>query len=328
MWNRRTFLVALGTIAFCVPNSSAQQHSGKPSRIGWLVPTTQAEWDGLLEEYRRGMRELGYIEGRTVETEYLYADGHFERLPDLAAELVEHKVDLIVTASTPAIIAAKGATQKIPIVFAASSDPISTGVVASLAHPGGNITGLSLMASDLSAKRLELLHTLVPSVSNIAVLWDSSNPGMALRVRETRAAAEQSKIVFFDAGAHDLDELAAMFTELSKRKPLALVVTAEPFTMEHRSRILDFMGRNAIPAMYEDGRFVEAGGLMSYGPNLGDIFRRSASYVDKILKGANPANLPVEQPTKFDLVINLNAAKALGLTIPDSILVRADKVIQ
>ena len=328
MWNRRTFLVALGTIAFVVPNSSAQQHSGKPPRIGWLVPTTQEEWDGLLEEYRLGMRALGYIEGRTVETEYLYANGHFDRLPDLAATLVEHKVDLIVTGATPAIIAAKRATEKIPIVFAASSDPISTGVIASLARPGGNITGLSLMASDLSAKRLELIHTLVPSVSKIAVLWDSSNPGMALRVRETRAAAEQAKVAFFDAGAHDLDELAAMFAELSKRKPLALVVTAEPFTMEHRSRILDFMARNAIPAMYEDGRFVEAGGLMSYGPSLGDVFRRSAGYVDKILKGANPASLPVEQPTKFELVVNLKTAKALGITIPQSMLVAADKVIE
>jgi putative ABC transport system substrate-binding protein len=196
------------------------------------------------------------------------------------------------------------------------------------AHPGGNITGLSLMASDLSAKRLELLHTLVPSLSNIAVLWDSSNPGMAIRARETRAAAEHSKIVFFDAGAHNLDELATMFTELTKRQPLALVVTAEPFTMEHRSRILDFMARNAIPAMYEDSRFVEAGGLTSYGPNLGDVFRQSASFVDKILKGANPANLPVEQPIKFHLVINLKTAKALGLTVPDSILVGADKLIQ
>ena len=328
MWNRRTFLVALGTTSLGVPTSSAQQHSGKPPRIGWLVPTTQAEWDGLLEKYRLGMRELGYVEGRTVETEYLYADGHFDRLPDLAAKLVEHKVDLIVTASTPAILAAKRATEKIPVVFAASSDPISTGIVASLAHPGGNITGLSLMASDLSAKRLGLLHTLVPSLSNIAVLWDSSNPGMAIRARETRAAAEQSKIVFFDAGAHNLDELVTMFTELTKRQPLALVVTAEPFTMEHRSRILDFMARNAIPAMYEDSRFVEAGGLMSYGPNLVDVFRQSASFVDKILKGANPANLPVEQPTKFDLVINLKTAKALGLTVPDSILVGADKLIQ
>jgi putative ABC transport system substrate-binding protein len=165
---------------------------------------------------------------------------------------VEHKVELIVTASTPAAIAAKNATQKIPVVFAASSDPISTGVIASLAHPGGNITGLSLMAPELSAKRLELIHTLVPNLSRIAVLWDSSNPGMALRARETRAAAEQTKIAFFDAGAHDLDELTAMFAELSKQRPLAVVVTAEPFTQEHRSRILDFMARNAIPAMYEE----------------------------------------------------------------------------
>src|SRR5262245_4422925 len=328
MWNRRTFIIALGTIALEVPSFSAQQHSGKPQQVGWLVPTTQAEWDGLLEEYRIGMRELGYIEGRTIETEYLYADGHFDRLPALAAKLVEHKVDVIVTASTPAILAAKRATEKIPIVFAASSDPLSTGIVGSLARPGGNITGLSLMASDLSAKRLELIHVLVPKVSNVAVLWDSSNPGMAIRARETRAAAEQSKIGFFDAGARNLEELAAMFAELSKRKPLALVVTAEPFTMEHRSRILDFMARNAIPAMYEEGRFVEAGGLMSYGPSVPDLFRRSASYVDKILKGANPANLPVEQPTKFELVINLNTAKTLGLTVPDSILVRADKLIQ
>jgi putative tryptophan/tyrosine transport system substrate-binding protein len=328
MLNRRTLLVALGTAAFALSNSFAQQHPGKAPRIGWLVPTTQAEWDGLLEQYRLGMRELGYIEGRTVETEYLYADGHFDRLPDLAAKLVEHKVDLIVTASTPAIIAAKRATEKIPVVFAASSDPISSGIVASLANPGGNITGLSLMASDLSAKRLELLHTLVPDVSHIAVLWDSSNPGMALRVRETRAAAEKSRIAFFDAGARNLDELAAMFAELLKRKPLALVVTAEPFTMEHRSRIVDFMAGSAIPAMYEEGRFVEAGGLMSYGPSVRDLFRRSATYVDKILKGTNPANLPIEQPTKFELVINLKTAKALGLTVPATLLATAEKVIE
>jgi len=195
------------------------------------------------------MRELGYVEGHTVETEYLFADGHFDRLPDLAANLVEHKVDLIVTTSTSAIIVAKRAAEKIPIIFAASSDPISTGVVASLAHPGGNITGLSLMAADLSAKRLGLIHTLVPQVG------------------------------------------------------LVLVVTAEPFTAEHRSRILDFVAGHAIPAMYEDGRYVEAGGLISYGPSVRDLFNRSAQLVDKILKGANPANLPVEQPTKFESII-------------------------
>ena len=326
---RRTFLVALGTAAVAAPlEAFAQQRSGKGPRIGWLVPGTRADQDPLLEEYRRGMRDLGYIEGRTVETQYVYADAQFDRLPGLAVQLVERRVDIIVTASTPASLAAKQATAKIPIVFAASSDPISTGVVASLARPGGNVTGLSLMASDLSAKRLELIHVLVPRVSRMAVLWDSSNPGMALRVRETKAAAERSNVAFFDAGAHDLDGLEVMFAELSKRRPEALLVTAEPFTMEHRARILDFMTRNAIPCMYEESRFVEAGGLMSYGPSVADLFRRSALYVDKIIKGANPADLPVEQPTTFELVINLKTAKALGLTVPDSILVRADKVIE
>jgi putative tryptophan/tyrosine transport system substrate-binding protein len=328
MLNRRALLAAIAATLLAVSKSSAQQHPGKIPRIGWVVPTTQAEWEGLLSEYRLGMRELGYIEGRNVETEYLYADGHFDRLPDLAGKLVEHKVDLIVTASTPATIVVKRATKKTPIVFAVSSDPLSTGIVASLAHPGGNATGLSLMAADLSAKRLELVHTLVPRVGKVAVLWDSSNPGMALRVRETRAAAEKSNVVFFDAGAHSLDELNAMFAELARRQPLALVVTAEPFTSEHRSRILDFAASNSIPAMYEEARFVEAGGLMSYGPSVRGLFHRSANFVDKILRGANPANLPVEQPTKFDLVINLKTAKALGLTIPESILILADQIVQ
>jgi len=201
-------------------------------------------------------------------------------------------------------------------------------VVVSLARPGGNATGLSLMSSELSAKRLELIHTLVPRVSRIAVLWDSSNPGMALRVRETKVAAERSKVGFLDAGAHDLNELESIFAELSKRPPEAMVVTTEPFTRQHRARILDFMTRNAIPCMYEDGRFVEEGGLMSYGPNVPDLYRRAAVYVDKIIKGAKPADLPVEQPTKFELVINLKTAKSLGLTVPDSVIVSADKVIE
>jgi putative tryptophan/tyrosine transport system substrate-binding protein len=328
MLNRRGLLVVLGATLFAVPGSLAEQNSRSVPRSGWLVPTTQAEWNSLLDEYRSGMRELGYVEGRTVQTEYLYADGQFDRLPGLAEKLVDHKVDLIVTASTPASLAAKQATRNIPVVFAASSDPISTGVVASLAHPGGNVTGLSLMASDLSAKRVELLQKLVPRLGRMAVLWDSSNPGMALRARETRAAAEQADIVFFDAGAQNLDGLEAMFAELSKQKPLAVVVTTEPFTQKHRSRILDFMSRNGIPAMYEEVRFVEDGGLMSYGPSVSDLFRRSAVYVDKIIKGAKPADLPVEQPTKFELAINLAAAKALGLSVPDSILVQAEKVIE
>src|SRR5262245_24277156 len=217
---RREFIAVLGTAAsWSIVAVASFAQRPKIPRVGWLVPGSQAEFEGSIGEYRRGMRELGYIEGRTVETEYLFADAHFDRLPGLAAKLVDDKVDLIVTVSTPASLAAMRATDKIPIVFAGSSDPISTGVVASLAHPGGNVTGLSLMASDLSAKRLELIKAMAPRVSQIAVLWDSSNPGMALRVRETQAAAEQSKIAFFDAGARNLDELETVFSELLKRKP-------------------------------------------------------------------------------------------------------------
>jgi putative ABC transport system substrate-binding protein len=274
------------------------------------------------------MRELGYVEGRNVETEYLYADGRIDLLPGHAATLVAHKVDLIVTAGTPGCLAAKQATTITPIVFAVSSDPLSTGVVTSLARPGGNITGLSLMASDLSAKRLELLRNLLPGFGRVAVLWDSSNPGMALRVRETEHAAEQLKIVFFDAGARDLDGLEASFATLSEQRPEALVVTAEAFTNRHRDRILDFTMRNRIPAVYEDGRFAQAGGLMAYGPSVPDLFRRAATYVDKILKGAKPADLPVEQPVRFELVLNLKTAKALGLTVPPSLLAIADEVIE
>jgi putative tryptophan/tyrosine transport system substrate-binding protein len=330
-WARRRFVAALGGAAvgsIAAARAFAQQRAGKIAHIGWLLPGTPADQENMLEEYRRGMRDHGYVEGRNVETRYLFAEGRFDRLPALAAKLVEEKVDVIVTVSTPACLALKRATDRIPVVFAASSDPLNTGIVASLAHPGGNITGFSLMASDLSAKRLELIHALVPRVASIAVLWDSTNPGMALRVRETKAAAEQSNIAFFDAGTRDLAGLEQMFVELAQRKPQALLVTAEPFTLEYRMRILDFMTRNGFPAMYEESRYVESGGLISYGPNLRELYRRSATLVDKILKGANPANLPVEQPTKFDLVINLKTAKALGLTIPDSVSVRADRVIE
>jgi putative ABC transport system substrate-binding protein len=307
--------------------AEAQKLSRKIPRIGWLVPgkeTVQVN----LEEYRRGMRELGYVEGGTVETAYVYADGQFDRLPGLAAMLVANKVDIIVTAGTPGCLAAKQATTTIPIVFAVLGDPVSVGVVASLAKPDGNITGLSLMATDLSAKRLELLQLLVPSISRVAVLWDSSNTGMSMRVRETRLAAEQLKISFYDAGARDLDGLEASFTALSEGRVKALVVTAEAFTNRNRDRILDFSMRNRIPTIYEDGSFARAGGLMAYGPSIPNMYRRAAGYVDKILKGAKPADLPVEQPTTFELVINLKTAKALGIEVPPTLLARADEVIE
>jgi putative ABC transport system substrate-binding protein len=324
---RREFVVALIALALRAPGARAQQTPRKVPRIGWLVPSARAEQENL-EEYRRGMQELGYFEGRTIETTYLYADGDPNRLDELAANLVTANVDVIVTFSTPGCLAAKRATSIIPIVFAASSDPISTGIVTSLGHPGGNITGLSVMATELSAKRLELLQMVVPSVRNIAVLWDSSNPGMALRVRETRLAAEQLNVAFLDSGVRDLDGLEAIFAALSAKRPEALLVTTEPFTRTHRKRILDFTTENRIPAMYEDGSFVRAGGLISYGPYTPSLFHSAAGYVDKILKGAKPADLPVEQPTKFQLIINAKTARDLNLEIPPALLARADEVIE
>lgn len=324
---RRELIAALIGLTLCPARTHAQQPSRKIPRIGWLVPSPRAEQDNL-EEYRRGMQELGYAEGRTVETTYLYAEGEPDRLDKLASTLVHENVDIIVTFSTPGCLAAKRATSTIPIVFAASSDPLSTGVVTSLGHPGGNITGLSVMATDLSAKRLELLQIVVPSIRNIAVLWDSSNPGMALRVHETKLAAEQLNVAFLDSGARDLDGLEASFTALSRQRPEALLVTAEPFTRLHRDRILDFAMKKRIPAIYEDGGFVRAGGLISYGPNIPGLFRSAAGYVDKILKGAKAADLPVEQPTKFLLIINVKTAKALNLEIPATLLARADEVIE
>jgi putative tryptophan/tyrosine transport system substrate-binding protein len=325
---RRDFIkLVAGTAATWPLMAEAQQPSRKIPLIGWLVPTAQTEQENL-DEYRRGMLELGYVEGRTVATTYLYSGGDPARLDNLAAQLVNQHADIIVTFSTPGCLAAKRATTTIPIVFAASSDPLSTGVVTSLAHPGGNITGLSLMASDLSAKRLELLQMVVPSIRNIAVLWDSSNPGMALRVHETKLAAEQLKVAFLDSGVHDLDGLEASFAALAKQRPEALLVTAEPFTRLHRDRILDFTMKNHIPTIYEDSGFVRAGGLMSYGPNIRSLFHSAASYVDRILKGAKPADLPVEQPTRFLLVFNVKTAKLLNLEVPSTLLARADEVIE
>jgi putative ABC transport system substrate-binding protein len=229
---------------------------------------------------------------------------------------------------TPASLAAKSATSTIPIVFAANSDPVGVGIVKSLARPGGNITGTSLMASELSAKRLELLQSVAPRLSRVAILWDSSNPGMALRVQETEIAAKQSHVALFSAGPRNAEELEVAFAELAKQRLDALLVTVEPFTRRHLVRILEFCGSHRIPSMFEESSYVEAGGLMSYGPDLREIFRRAAVYVDKILKGAKPADLPVEQPLKFQLVINTKTAKTLGLTIPQTLLLRADQIIE
>jgi putative ABC transport system substrate-binding protein len=319
---RREFITLLGGTAATWPLTARAQQRFK---IGLLDTGLGA---AFAVPFMHKLVELGYVEGRNVVIERKSAEGNPDRLKDLAADLVRQQVDVIVTAGTPAAFAAKKATSTIPIVFGAISDPVGVGLVASLARPGGNATGNSLMAPDLSAKRLDILHTLAPSISRFAILWDSSNPGMAERVRETKTAADQSHVLLHVVGPRNLDELDAAFGDLLDARPDALLVTAEAFTRQHLARILDFANNNKIPAMFEDSAFVAAGGLMSYGPDYQDVFRKAAIFVDKILKGAKPADLPIEQPTKFELVINLKTAKMLGLEIPPKLLALADRVIE
>jgi putative ABC transport system substrate-binding protein len=319
---RREFIAFLVGIAVtCPPTARAQQ----PFRIG-LLNTGASTF--FVEPFMGKLEELGYLDGKNIVVERKFAGGNSERLREYAAELVRERVDVIVTIGTPAGFAAKQATGTIPIVFGAISDPVGVGLVTSLARPGGNATGNSLMAPELSAKRLEILRTLAPGISRFAILWDSSNPGMAERVRETEIAASQTRVLLHTVGPRNLEELEAAFAELLNQRPDALLVTTEAFTRQHLARILDFANRNKIPAMFEDSSFVEAGGLMSYGPDYREVFRTAAVFVNKILKGAKPADLPIEQPTKFQLVINLKTAKALAIEIPPTLLTMADHVIE
>ena len=278
--------------------------------------------------FTRKLEELGYVEGKNVVIERRNAEGNSERLKDFAADLVQRQVDVIVTAGTPAGFAAKQATNAIPIVLGANSDPVGVGLVASLARPGGNATGTSLMAPELSAKRLDILRTLAPGITRFAMLWDSSNPGMAQRVRQTEIAADQSHVLIHTVGPRNIDELEAAFADLLSQHPDALLVTTEPFTRRYRSQILDFAGVNKLPVMYEESSWVDAGGLMSYGPDYQENFRTAAIMVDKILKGAKPADLPIEQPTTFELVLNLKTAKAIGREIPPNMLALTNRVVE
>jgi putative ABC transport system substrate-binding protein len=320
--NRREFIALIGGGAAGWPLAARAQQRFK---IGLLDTGLGASF---AVPFMRKLAELGYVEGKNVAIERKSAEGNTALLNGFAADLVRQQVDVIVTAGTPAGFAAEKATSTIPIVLGANSDPVGVGLVASLARPGGNATGNSLMASDQSAKRLDILHTLAPGISRFAILWDSSNPGMAERVRETKIAADQSHVLLHTVGPRDLNELDNAFADLLNARPGALLVTAEPFTRQHLTRILDFANSNKIPAMFEDSSYVAAGGLMSYGPDYADVFAKAAIFVDKILKGAKPADLPIEQPTKFELVINLKTAQALGLEIPPTLLAVTDKVIQ
>jgi putative tryptophan/tyrosine transport system substrate-binding protein len=278
--------------------------------------------------FQQGLRDLGYIEGQNIAIEYRSTEGMAERLPNLAAELVRLKVDIIVVGGSPATQAAKNATKTIPIVMANVTDPVGIGLVASLAHPGGNVTGLSNVGSDLAGKQLELLKETSSKVSRVAVLSDSAIPGNAVRLGEMKVAAETLRITLQPVDVHHPDDFERAFSAIKNEHANALSALRNPVNSNYRARIVDFAAKSRLPAMYPDREDVEAGGLMSYGPNFAYLFRHAATYVDKILKGAKPADLPVEQPTKFELVINLKAAKQIGLTIPQSVLYQADRVIK
>jgi putative tryptophan/tyrosine transport system substrate-binding protein len=308
------------------PLLSFAQKQPKVRRLGIFQPGAPPE--PLMEAIREGLRDLGYLEGRDIAFEMRWAMGRIDRLDDLAVELVAAKVDLITTLSTPVAIAARRATSTIPIVFTGVGDPVGSGIVPSLAHPGGNVTGLSTLATDLSAKRLELLHEIVPGMSHLAMLWNDTNPSMALSAQRTQEAGTRLGLTIESLGVHDLINFDATFAAIRVGPSSALLTLADPFTRGNRQRIVDFAAQSRLPSIYDVRDFVEAGGLISYGPNLLAMQRRSAIYIDKIFRGANPGDLPVEQPTQFELVINLKTAKALGIRIPDSLLARADKVIE
>jgi putative tryptophan/tyrosine transport system substrate-binding protein len=321
---RLLVILVLGLLA--VPLAAAQSIP-KPLRIGALAGTTASTLAGRLDSFRQGLRELGYVEGQNIVIEYRYAEGKLERLPELAAELVSLNVHVIFAVAAPETGAAKRATTSIPIVFAGHGDPVGTGHVASLAKPGGNITGMSQMLPELSAKRLEVLKEAFPRVSRVAVLWNAKNPTKMLDWREAQRAAPALGIALQSREVRGPDDFASAFTALTKQRPDALMTLDDPVTLTARTAIVEFAAKERLPTIYALSDFVYAGGLISYGPNRAEMYRRAGIYVGLILKGAKPADLPVAQATKFELVINLKTAKALGVTIPASILSRADEVL-
>jgi putative ABC transport system substrate-binding protein len=327
---RLAFSITLLLCGLFSPLAVKAQQAAKVPRIGYLA-VDRAAGPHLIEAFRQGLRDLGYVEGSNVVIEYRDAEGKFERLPALAAELVALKVDVIVAGGTPQILAAKQATRTLPIVFAAASDPVTDGLVTSLARPGGNVTGLSLLTPELIGKCLEQLKQAVPGVNRVAVLWQPGALGERtdkdmLKGAEVAARALGVRLHVVDArGPEDFDRA---FSDMTRAGARALTVLPSNMFFNERRRLADLAAKNRLPAVYPLREYVDAGGLMSYGLNVADNFRRAAGYVDKILKGTKPGDLPIEQPTKFELVINMKTAKALGLTIPPSLLQRADQVIQ
>jgi putative ABC transport system substrate-binding protein len=324
--NRREFITLLGGAA-AWPLAVRAQQAGRPPTIGFLVPGTPSSHGPWFAALVQRLRELGWIEGRTVAIEYRWAEGRPERFDEIAAEFVRRKVDVIVTAATPAVLAAKEATSVIPIVFAAAGDPVGTGLVASLARPGGNVTGLSIQQTDLVGKRLELLREVIPGLRRLAMLVNVGNPLAVVERGEVQAAARTLGLEVITSEIRRGEDITPAFEALNGRAQ-ALYVINEPLVVTHRIRINTLVLAARLPTMHTQREGVEAGGLMSYGANFPDLFRRAADHADKILRGAKPADIPVEQPTKFDLIINLTTAKALRLEVPSTLLARADELIE
>ncbi len=325
--NRRDTVIALLAIA-AAPRTGHAQQSAKIPRIGLLSSFSSSVTARWHTAFLQGLRELGWVEGKNVGIEYRYAEGRSERLPDLAADLVRLKTDIIVAAITPEALAAKNATKTIPIVVASMGDPVELGLVESLAHPGGNITGLTNIPAEQVGKRLELLKEIIPKLSRVAVLWDPRNQTSALAWKEIQLPARRLGVQLHSLELRSPNDFDKAFEAATKARADALAIMPGLSFVANLKRIADFAAKSRLPSLYHLREFAEAGGLVAYGADRADLFRRAATYVDKILKGAKPADLPVQLPTKFELVINLKTAKQLGLTIPRSVLLRTDEVIE
>jgi putative tryptophan/tyrosine transport system substrate-binding protein len=323
---KRIFVFLLPTLVLTFVGLARAQQLTKIPRIGFL---TSGAGDVATEPLRQGLRELGYVEGKNFLIEHRYAEGRSDRLQKLAEELVRMNVDVIVTTATEPSLAAQRTTRTIPIVMGGGGDPVGAGLVASLARPGGNITGVTTISVDLSGKRLELLKEFHPNISPVAVLWIPTAKGNKLQMKETEAAARSLELQLEPAGVEGPNDFESAFSTINRGVARSLIAMNSPMFASHRARIAQLAAKSRLPAIYPTGGYVDAGGLMSYGPNVNDLYRRVAYYVDRILrKGAKPADLPVETPTKFELVINLKTARQIGLTIPDSVLYRVDRVIK
>jgi putative ABC transport system substrate-binding protein len=319
-------IVTLILSLLAVPLAAAAQPPGKVYRIGYLATTPPPAhlWDALLD----GLRERGYSEGRNIVFERQFSEGNAERFPEFAAEMVQLRVDVIIAITTPAALAVKHATTTIPIVMTTAIDPVGAGLVASLARPGGNVTGNAILYAELSTKRLEFLKDVVPGLARVVVLWNAANPANASVWKETQAAAGALGLLLHSQDVRGPQDLEGAFARTAQAHPDALLVLDDALIAMHRQHIAEFVTQQHLPSVFAGREWVVAGGLMSYGPSLPDLFRRAATYVDKILKGVKPGDLPMEQPMKFELVINLKTAKALGITIPPIVLFQADEVIQ